>query len=56
MRRTVRVELLGRLAAVTTRAATRAVQKRTTEKTYGDRVRLASHDCPASVEGGGTRD
>ena len=26
------------------------------EKTYGDRVRLASHDCPASVEGGGTRD
>ena len=26
------------------------------EKTYGDRVRLASHGCPASVEGGGTRD
>ena len=26
------------------------------EKTHGDRVRLVSHDCPASDEGGGTRD
>ena len=52
----VRVEFLGRLAAVTTRAAIRAVQKRMTKKTHGDRVRLASHDCPASDEGGGTRD
>ena len=32
---TVRVEFLGRLAAVTTRAATRAVQKRTTKKRTG---------------------
>ena len=32
---TVRVEFLGRLAAVTTRAATRAVQKRTTKKPAG---------------------
>ena len=39
---TVRVEFMGRLAAVTTRAATRAVQKRTTK----ERTETAS-DLPA---------
>ena len=43
---TVRVEFMGRLAVVITRAATRAVQKR---------VWLASHDRPSSDDGGGTR-
>ena len=41
---TVRVEFLGRLAAVTTRAATRAVQKRTTTKRM-----VTTSDLPAGT-------
>ena len=40
----VRVEFLGRIAAVTTRAATRAVQKRTTKKRAG-----TAPDLPATT-------
>ena len=51
---TVLVEFLGRLAAGTTRAATRRCKNVWRRNTYGDHVRLASHDCSASDEGGGT--
>ena len=47
---TVRVEFLGRLAAVTTRAATRAVQKRTTKKRTG-----TASDLPAMTVRQGLR-
>ena len=53
---TVRMEFLGLLAAVTTRADNEGGAKTYDEETHGDHVRLARHDCPAVDEGGGTGD